>query len=128
MSGMESLRYKRLRKMLIDTKKKMWGDLRDELFRKLGKEYNAQFDNPHDIEELGLIDVIEDTGLAVADIRRQELENMDTALRKLDDGTYGACDGCSEDIDEERLKVMPYTSFCVRCQKDQEGPKKPPTT
>jgi len=84
MSGRESIRYKRLRKMLLDLKKKMWADLRDELFRKLGNEYNAQFDNPHDIEELGLIDVIEDTGLAVADIRRRDLEQMDAALTKLD--------------------------------------------
>ena len=128
MSGRESIRYKRLRKMLLDLKKKMWADLRDELFRKLGNEYNAQFDNPHDIEELGLIDVIEDTGLAVADIRRRDLEQMDAALTKLDDGTYGVCEACEEEIDEERLKVVPYTSHCVRCQKDQEGPKKPPTT
>ncbi|HLC18916.1 MAG TPA: TraR/DksA C4-type zinc finger protein [Thermodesulfobacteriota bacterium] len=128
MSGRESIRYKRLRKMLLDLKKKMWADLRDELFRKLGNEYNAQFDNPHDIEELGLIDVIEDTGLAVADIRRRDLEQMDAALTKLDDGTYGVCEACEEEIDEERLKVVPYTSHCVRCQKDLEGPIKTPTT
>lgn len=119
-----SQRLNRLKKMLLDRKRKMWSDLRDDLFRKLGKEYNAQFENPHDIEELALLDIIEDTGIAVADIRRQELEAMDEALKRLEDGTYGACTECGEDIDEERLKVMPFAAACVKCQKGQEMPKK----
>lgn len=111
--------------MLLDQKRKMWNDLRDELFRKLGKEYNAQFDNPHDFEELALIDMIEDTGMAISDIRRQQLEEMDSALRKLDDGTYGTCSRCNEDIDEDRLKVVPFAEFCIRCQSQTEGGSKP---
>ncbi len=113
-------RTRRMKKLLLDRKRKMWNDLRDELFRKFGKEYNEQFDIPHDIEELALLDIIEDTGLAVADIRRKELEDMDTALRKLEDGTYGLCDSCAEPIDEERLKVMPYVPACVKCRSVEE--------
>ncbi len=118
-----SVREKRLKKMLLDRKRKMWNDLRDELFRKLGKEYNTQFDNPHDIEELAIIDMLEDTGMAVVDIRRVELEQMDTALRKLDDGTYGACGDCGEEIEEERLKVIPFAEYCLRCQAGKEFKK-----
>ncbi|MDO8427189.1 MAG: TraR/DksA C4-type zinc finger protein [Deltaproteobacteria bacterium] len=118
-----SVREKRLKKTLLDRKRKMWNDLRDELFRKLGKEYNTQFDNPHDIEELAIIDMLEDTGIAVVDIRREELEQMDTALRKLDDGTYGACGDCGEEIEEERLKVMPFAEYCLRCQAGKEFKK-----
>ena len=115
-----SLRQNRLKKMLLERKRKMWTDLRDEFFRKLGKEYNTQFDNPHDIEELGLIDVIEDIGIAVADIKRKELEEMDTALKKLDDGTYGVCEVCAEEIDDERLKVIPFATECVKCRSEEE--------
>lgn len=118
-----SVRRNRLKKMLLERKRKMWSDLRDELFRKLGREYNIQFDNPHDIEELALIDIIEDTGIAIADIRRGELEQMDEALRKLDAGTYGVCNGCDEEIEEERLKVMPFAEFCVKCQSGKETKK-----
>ncbi len=117
------LRHKRLKKALLDRKRKMWNDLRDEFFRKLGKEYNTQFDNPHDVEELALIDIIEDTGIALADIRREELEKMDTALRQLEDGTYGVCEVCGEEIDEERLKVMSFATTCVKCQKKGESKK-----
>jgi DnaK suppressor protein len=121
MPDKETQRRNRLKKMLLDEKKRLWGELRDDLFRKLGNEYNTQFDNPHDIEELALIDIIEDTGLAVADIKRQELERMDTALRKLEDGTYGVCDECEEDIDEERLKAQPFAALCVKCKTGLEG-------
>lgn len=124
MAGKDSVRVNRLKKILLDKKRKMWTELRDELFRKLGKEYNAQFDNPRDIEEMALIDIIEDTGIAVADIRRQELEKMDEALRKLEDGTYGVCSECGEDIEEERLKVMPFATACVKCKSDKEFFKK----
>lgn len=123
MPGTDS-RHKRLKKILLDRKRKMWIELRDELFRKLGREYNAQFDNPHDIEEMALMDIIEDTGIAVADIRRQELEKMDEVLRKLEDGTYGVCEECGKDIEEERLKVMPFATVCVKCKSDKEISKK----
>ncbi|MBI5587996.1 MAG: TraR/DksA C4-type zinc finger protein [Deltaproteobacteria bacterium] len=118
-------RQKMLKKYLLDRKMKMWNDLRDEFFRKLGKEYNSQFDNPHDIEELALIDMIEDMGIAVADLKRQELEQMDAALRKIDDGTYGTCEECGEGIEEERLKVIPFAEFCVKCKSGKETGKRP---
>lgn len=121
----DSIRRKRLKKTLLDMKKKMWNDLRDELFRKLGKEYNTQFDNPRDIEEMALIDIIEDTGLAIADVRREELERLDESLRKIDDGTYGVCEDCAEEIEEERLRVMPFANRCVKCKGNTEITKKP---
>jgi len=113
-------RSKRIRKMLMDMKRKMWADLQGELFRKLGKDYSEQFEIPRDIEELSLIDVIEDTGIAVADIRRKELEELDGALLKLDEGTYGLCGDCEAEIDEERLEAVPLALSCVKCASGHE--------
>jgi DnaK suppressor protein len=79
-----------------------------------------QFDNPQDMEDLSLIDLIEDTGLAVADIRRGELTQMDEALDRLEDGTYGLCADCGQEIDERRLKVRPFAVCCVSCQSEKE--------
>ena len=121
----ETARLNRLRKLLVDRKRKMWSDLKDEFFRKLGKEYNSQFDNPHDIEELALIDIIEDTGVAIADIHRQDLVAIDEAIKKLEDGTYGVCSTCAENIDEERLKVVPFATDCVKCKALTETVKRP---
>ncbi|HHL39560.1 MAG TPA: TraR/DksA family transcriptional regulator [Deltaproteobacteria bacterium] len=110
----------RLRRMLMDRKRRMWNDLRDDVFRKLGKEYNAQFDNPHDFEELALMDLVEDTGLIIADARRRELEQLDAAITRLDEGAYGICEECGEEIPEERLKAVPYATLCVKCLDKRE--------
>jgi RNA polymerase-binding transcription factor DksA len=42
-----------------------------------------------------------------------ELSDLDRALRKVDDGTYGRCEACGKEIPAERLEAMPGTRFCV---------------
>jgi len=121
-------RRDRLKKVLVERKRKMWNELRDDVFRKLGNEYNTQFDIPNDLEDLSVIDFIEDLGLSVSDIRKEELLRIDESLRKLDQGTYGICEKCGTEIDEERLRVEASAMHCLKCQSDLEsveGKKKP---
>lgn len=121
-------RRDRLKKVLVERKRKMWNELRDDVFRKLGNEYNTQFDIPNDLEDLSVIDFIEDLGLSVSDIRKEELLRIDESLRKLDQGTYGICEKCGTQIDEERLRVEASAMHCLKCQSDLEsveGKKKP---
>jgi DnaK suppressor protein len=51
------------------------------------------------------------------------LEKIEYALERLDEGTYGVCDGCGNDINIERLKAKPSVSLCINCQtaKEQGG-------
>lgn len=44
------------------------------------------------------------------------LERIASALRKVDDGTYGICDRCDNSIHPERLKAIPYATLCIECQ------------
>jgi RNA polymerase-binding transcription factor len=43
------------------------------------------------------------------------LERVERALAKLDEGTYGTCDGCGRPIPEKRLAAMPESTLCVEC-------------
>jgi DnaK suppressor protein len=43
----------------------------------------------------------------------QHLQEIDAALKRLDDGTYGKCVVGGEDIGEERLEAMPWTPYCI---------------
>ncbi|HWH34493.1 MAG TPA: TraR/DksA C4-type zinc finger protein [Acidimicrobiales bacterium] len=43
------------------------------------------------------------------------LVDVDRALAKLDDGTYGRCENCGADIAEARLEAMPATRYCIDC-------------
>ena len=44
-----------------------------------------------------------------------ELARIDAALKRIDDGTYGACVRCGTDISPERLAVLPATPLCKTC-------------
>lgn len=50
-------------------------------------------------------------------IRQTErhLEEVDAALTRLDEGTYGICEGCGEPIDQGRLEARPEAGTCIRC-------------
>ena len=45
----------------------------------------------------------------------QCLREIDSALLRLDDGSYGLCVGCTEPIATERLLAVPYARHCIRC-------------
>ncbi|EFE65121.1 MULTISPECIES: TraR/DksA family transcriptional regulator [Streptomyces] len=47
---------------------------------------------------------------------RQALTDIDAAFTRLDEGTYGTCQGCGRDIPVERLEILPYARCCVPCQ------------
>jgi len=44
---------------------------------------------------------------------RSELDEVESALAKLDDGSYGKCETCGEAISEARLEAMPATRYCI---------------
>lgn len=116
----ERERRKQFREMLMEEKRRLWGELRQELFEKLGQELQGQHDIPHDLAERGILDLLEDTGLAVADIHRERLTMLEEALVRLEQGTYGICELCGKRIDGERLRVAPYAASCISCQEELE--------
>jgi RNA polymerase-binding protein DksA len=51
---------------------------------------------------------------------QQQLEQIEAALQRLDEGTYGLCSVCGTPIAPARLEVLPYACLCVRCQAERE--------
>lgn len=125
MTEMSKQREARLTKVLLQEKEKLWTEVRRDYFEKVGEELQGQRDIPLDAGDRSLLDLLEDTGMTVADIRRQQLTRMDEALRRLEDGTYGICEDCGEEIEEKRLEVVPYAPCCVACQAKREEPTSP---
>lgn len=52
------------------------------------------------------------------------LDKINKALLKIDDGTFGTCEECSEEIQTKRLEARPETTLCIRCKEDQERVEK----
>lgn len=48
---------------------------------------------------------------------RQIIEDVDAALKRIDDGTYGDCAVCGKPIGEERLRALPWASLCIDDQR-----------
>ena len=49
-----------------------------------------------------------------------KLKQVETALKKVEDGEYGICEQCKQKILETRLEIMPYTEFCIHCLSEIE--------
>ncbi len=49
------------------------------------------------------------------------LEEIESALRRIDDGTYGVCTACGRLIDEGRLEAVPYATLCIEDKRALEG-------
>jgi RNA polymerase-binding protein DksA len=51
----------------------------------------------------------------------RQLEQVDAALKRIDEGTYGTCAICGKPIGEERLRAVPWATLCIDDQRKQEG-------
>lgn len=58
--------------------------------------------------------------LILTDRDRDKLLAIDDALARIEDGSYGVCDGCESDIAEARLEALPFTRLCINCQAERE--------
>lgn len=47
-----------------------------------------------------------------------ELDQVESAMRKLENGTYGYCERCGKEIPKERLQVLPSALYCIQCASD----------
>lgn len=48
-------------------------------------------------------------------------QEIDAALQRLDDGTYGKCEACGKEIGGDRLELFPFARFCIEHQAEQEA-------
>ena len=58
--------------------------------------------------------------LRIRDRERKLIGKIKDALERIEDGSYGICESCSEEITEKRLKGRPVTTLCIECKKKQE--------
>jgi DnaK suppressor protein len=61
--------------------------------------------------------------LSVGDAERRMLKQVDEALDKIRQDTYGLCEVCGETIGERRLEALPFAKLCIACQEEDERAK-----
>lgn len=87
-------------------------------------------DGVEDLGEMSELDLNRSTALDLAARQTQLIEEIDEALQRIEDGTYGQCFRCGKPLDEERLKAVPTAKYDAACQaaiEEAQGSNDPPT-
>ncbi len=73
--------------------------------------------------ETGTDNFERETALNIATNESQRLRDVTDAMKRIEDGTYGVCEGCEEPILKKRLEVFPSARYCIKCQSrlEKEG-------
>jgi DnaK suppressor protein len=62
----------------------------------------------------------EEIASTLAELESKELAQIERALRRLKAGTYGKCESCGVTIPVARLNALPFSTLCVKCQREME--------
>ena len=74
-----------------------------------------------DAAESSEVDIQEDIEFALIQLNAETLKNIDAALRRIKDGTYGECFECGAEIAEPRLRALPFAVRCRDCEHLREA-------
>jgi DnaK suppressor protein len=111
---------KRYKKMLEDSKASLLQSAQKTLMEESSFDTD---DLPDEIDQASS----EYTQSMVFRLRDREkflLQKIDKALERIDNGTFGVCERCEEDISPKRLDARPVTTLCIRCKEEQEKKEK----
>src|SRR5437588_12978135 len=106
----------RLHKSLIDR--------RGELFRRLGgdlKDLLHRSGESGDSADQAFESCGEEVTSQLAQLESRELMQIERALVRLKQGTYGLCEHCQKKIPVPRLNALPFSTTCIQCQREMEG-------
>ena len=100
---------------------------RDEILEEADKTLSDMTDqttNIPDPNDRATVESGRSFELRIRDRERKLLSKVEEAIGRLDEGEYGICDGCGEDIGIKRLEARPVTTYCIDCKTLQETKEK----
>jgi DnaK suppressor protein len=117
--------------MLTKKKKEYFKKLLSQRLEELLDEANKtvsgmtdQGDNFPDPTDRATLESDRNFTLRIRDRERKLIGKINEALERIEEGSFGICESCGEDISEERLKARPVTTLCIDCKKKQEMDEK----
>jgi DnaK suppressor protein len=113
-------RYDELKKMLEGRRHELQAEVQGKMrdVRALG-EVN-KLTEVFDAGESSENDIQEDIELALIQLKAETLNKVDDALKRLEQGNYGNCFDCGEEIAEKRLRALPFAVRCKDCEEARE--------
>ena len=111
---MDAERLEHFRRILTEQLRQHTAQVRDSQAAAL--EMNATDDGVKDTVDMSLADVNQEIELRNGERESQLVADIDQALMRIDEGSYGLCARCGQPIDERRLEAMPTARYDAACQ------------
>lgn len=113
-------RTERLRQLLLARRQEIQRQIDELLAQHRSDQTQLREESVADTEDLSTRDSVSHQQLSILEVRNQMRLQVEAALQRLDEGTYGLCEDCRQPINEERLKAMPFARRCIDCQRHAE--------
>lgn len=112
----------------VEILKQVMRDQQDRLVRAARQTMTEQYDN-RDVVPADTIDLSADESMQVTEHRLRDREKfllakIGKALKRMEDGSYGYCKECDDEIGFPRLKARPVAELCIDCKEEQEQVEK----
>jgi len=108
------------RERLLALRARIQGDTIQMEDNALNKEHTITTSMPTDMAELGTGNFDQEFTLSLLASENNALDQIDGALKRIEDGSYGQCEECGVKIPESRLEAIPYAARCIHCATHQE--------
>ena len=121
---MTSIDTERFRDALLDERRRVehaLAALRDEHRGSLDDEVEEIGASDNHLAETATATLGREIDYTLGENSGQVLAAIDAALKRIDEGTYGTCVSCAEQIRFERLEATPWASLCIDCKRKAEG-------
>ncbi len=125
-SGLTKSEVKSYRQMLLDKRKILTEDIKRMEGDSLGKSRQDQSGDLSNMP-IHMADISSDNfelelTLGLIENEERQIREIDLALTRLEDGTYGVCENCEGKIPKARLKAIPNATLCLKCKElEEEG-------
>ena len=110
-----------LKTMLLERRQTLTREIDELIARHRSDQLLQREQSVADTGDRSLQDSTGEQQISILEVRNRMRNQIDEALRRLEDGTYGTCEDCSREINPERLKAMPFARRCVECQQKAEA-------
>ena len=107
-------------KQAADTLQETKKQLLKEMQGRVKEETEGIKDEGRDTYDLASDERDREINFILNDREREKLHAIDEALQRIKDKSYGICESCEGEIQLGRLKVLPFTRLCVKCQEETE--------
>ena len=115
---MDKVKLKKYQEKLITARSEILKDLEFE------QEFMSDSTEQGDLADLAEIVINNEILNRLSDIEVETIKQIDSALEKIENGTYGVCEGTGKNIPEARLNAIPWTPFTVEYAEQLEKQKK----